>query len=87
LGVPAAVTRRVVFGEAEQIIRWGLGIGVLAALVAILPNLSGGSITKSLGWIALLVALIAANAFGWAWLGYRRQLRHTLGATQEPTPQ
>ena len=36
---------------------------------------------------ALLVALIAANAFGWAWLGYRRQLRHTLGATQEPTPQ
>ena len=87
LGVPAAVTRRVVFGEAAQIIRWGLGIGVLAALVAILPNLSGGSITQSLGWIALLVALIAANAFGWAWLGYRRQLRHTLGATQEPTPQ
>ena len=83
LGMPAAVARRVVFGEAGQIIRWGLGIGVLAALVAILPSLSTASMARSLGWIALLVALIAANAWGWSWLGYHRQLRHASAAALE----
>ena len=83
LGVPPAVIRQVVFGEAAQFIRWGLGIGVLAALVAILPSLSAGGITQSLGWIALLVTLIAANAWGWTWLGYRQQRHLALRATRE----
>ncbi|MEI6605902.1 MAG: FtsX-like permease family protein [Verrucomicrobiota bacterium] len=83
LGVPALVTRRVVLSEVAQFIRWGLGIGMLAALVAILPTLSTGSMLKSLGWIGVLVAAIAANAWGWSWLGYRRQLRHVLGAARE----
>jgi ABC-type lipoprotein release transport system permease subunit len=83
LGVPAATTRRVVLLEVGQFIRWGLGIGLVAALVAILPALSAGGSGKSLAWISLLVAAIAANAWFWSWLGYRRQIRSALSAWQE----
>jgi putative ABC transport system permease protein len=86
LGVPGAVTRRVVLHEVAQCLRWGLGIGLLAALVPLLPGLaglSGSGLAKSLGWIGLLVVAIAANAWLWAWLGYRRQIRGALSATRE----
>jgi hypothetical protein len=83
LGVPAATTRRVVLLEVGQFIRWGLGIGLVAALVAILPALSSGGSGESLAWIGLLVAAIAANAWFWSWLGYRRQIRGALSARQE----
>ena len=83
LGVPAEVARRVVLIEVGQFIRWGLGIGLLAALVAISPGLSAGALAKSLAWIGLLVAAIAVNAWLWSWLGYRRQMRSALSAAQE----
>jgi len=83
LGVPGEVSRRVVLVEVGQFIRWGLGIGLLAALVAIVPALSAGGIAKSPAWIGLLVAAIAANAWLWSWLGYRRQIRSALSAAQE----
>jgi ABC-type antimicrobial peptide transport system permease subunit len=75
VGVPAGVTRRVVMLEAGQFIRWGLGIGGGAAVVSILPALAADGIGKSLLWIALLVLLIAANAWAWSWLVLRRQCR------------
>ena len=84
VGVPGAITRRVVLLEAGQFIRWGLGIGLMAAMVSILPTLdTGGSSMKSLAWIGLLVGLIAANAWAWSWLGFRRQIRTALNASQE----
>ena len=83
LGVPGDVVRRVVRIETGQFIRWGLGIGLVAALVAIVPALSTGGIARSLAWIGLLVAVIAANAWFWSWLGYRRQIRSALSATRE----
>jgi hypothetical protein len=83
LGVPADVTRRVVVLEVGQFIRWGLGIGLLAAAVAILPTLSAGGTAKSLAWMGLLVVAIAANAWFWSWLGYRRQLLSVRGARRE----
>jgi hypothetical protein len=81
--VPGEVARRVVLREVGQFIRWGLGIGLLAALVSILPTLSAAGIAKSLAGIAVLVSLIAANAWFWSWLGYRRQIRSALNASQE----
>jgi len=83
LGVPGAVVRRVVLLEVGQSIRWGLGIGLLAAMVSIVPTLSAGSMAESLAWIGLLVAAIAANAWFWSWLGYRRHLHGALNASQE----
>ncbi|MCX6878254.1 MAG: hypothetical protein NTW21_31245 [Verrucomicrobia bacterium] len=83
LGVPGEVTRQVVLREVGHFIRWGLGLGLLAALVSILPTLSAGGLANSLAWIGLLVGLMAANAWFWSWLGYRRHLRTALSATQE----
>jgi len=83
LGVPGEVARRVVLTEVGQFIRWGLGIGLLAALVAIVPALSAGGIARSLAWIGLLVSVIAANAWLWSWLGYRRQIRSAVSAAVE----
>jgi putative ABC transport system permease protein len=83
LGVPGAVVRRMVLLEAGQAIRWGLGIGLLAAMVSIIPSLSAGGMAKSLAWIGLLVAAIAANAWWWSWLGYRRQIRSAHNVSQE----
>ena len=83
VGVPAAVTRRVVLLETAQFIRWGLGIGMLAAVVAILPALAAGTTAQPLAWIALLGVAVAANAWGWSWLGWRRQLRAARQARQE----
>ena len=58
-------------------------IGLLAAMVSIVPTLSAGSMAESLAWIGLLVAAIAANAWVWSWLGYRRHLNGALNAAQE----
>ncbi len=83
VGVPTEVTRRVVLLEVGQFIRWGSGIGVTAALVAIVPMLSTGGIGKSLAWIGLLVLLIAACAWFASWLGYRRQILYARDARKE----
>ena len=83
VGVPVDVTRRVVFLEVRQFICWGIGIGLVAAVVSILPSLSAGGIWKSIAWIGLLVLLSAANALFWSWLGFRRQIRAALNVQQE----
>lgn len=83
IGIPPAVTRRVVFLEAAQCIRWGLGIGVAAAIVSILPSLQAAGIGTSIVWIILLVLLIAANAAFWSWFAFAWQNRKLLSAQQE----
>jgi hypothetical protein len=82
LGVPGRVSRRVVWNEVARFITWGLGIGVLAAAVAILPGISAAGL-GSFGWVLLLVAAIAANAWFWSWLGWRRAWHAVEGARRE----
>lgn len=83
LGVPAAVTRRIVLLETAQFIRWGLGIGLVAAVVAIVPALAGGGGLQALGWTAVLLVAIAATAGLGAWLGLRWQTRTALSAARD----
>ena len=83
VGVPGGITRRVVLLEVGQLIRWGLGIGLAAAIVAILPSLHAGGFVRSAVWIGLLVLLIGLNAWFCSWLGYRRQINRALSARQE----
>ncbi|BCX47235.1 ABC transporter permease [Haloferula helveola] len=73
LGISGTVIRSVIFRESRRYILWGLGVGLVAAVVSILPNLpeSGRAITAI--WIIGLVVLIAANAVFWAWFAYQRQ--------------
>ena len=86
LGVPMEVTRRVVWHETAQFIRWGLGIGLVAAVVAILPALAAGGGLRALAWILLLLAGIAATAALGSWLGYLWQIRPALHAARESGP-
>ena len=83
LGVPAAVTRRIVLLETAQFIRWGLGIGLVAAVVAIVPALAAGGGLQALGWSALLLVGIAATAGLGSWLGLRWQIASALSAARE----
>ena len=83
LGIPAAITRRVVLGEVAQLIRWGLGIGLVAAVVAILPTLATAGWAWSLAWIGLLVLGIGLTAWGGSWLVFRRRLGSALDARRE----
>jgi len=83
LGVPAQVSRGVVWHEVVRFIAWGLGIGLVAAIVAILPGISGAGGIGSFGWVAVLVVVIAANAWFWSWLGWRRVWREVEGARRE----
>lgn len=76
LGIPLDVTRKMVVLEVAQCIRWGLGIGLAAAVISILPSLSVQGIWRTAGWLALWVTMIAANAWFWSWIGYRGPLRH-----------
>jgi hypothetical protein len=83
LGIPADVTRRMVVLEVAQCIRWGLGIGLVAAVISILPSLPTQGIWRTAGWLALWVTLIAANAGFWSWIGYRGPLRHACRGLEE----
>ncbi len=83
VGIPAVVTRQMVFKEVGQFLRWGLGIGMVAAVVAIVPNLSLVNPVVAVGWVAGLVVAVALNAWAWTWLGYRRYIKRVLSVPQE----
>jgi hypothetical protein len=84
IGLPGRITREVVMMEARQHIRWGLGIGSVAALLAILPSLVDGDAgMRAFGWIALWIAMIAANAWAFSWLAFHRQIRSATDAGRE----
>jgi len=83
VGVPGIIARRIVLLETAHFIRWGLGIGLVAAMISIFPALAGGGSLKALGWLAVLVVLVAANAWFCSWFGFRRMVRTALNAQQE----
>lgn len=83
LGIPGKVTRAVVFREVRQFIAWGLGIGLVSALVSIVPHLQALGVVATLPWIVVLVGVIALNAWFWSWLGFRRSLRAAHEAREE----
>jgi ABC-type antimicrobial peptide transport system permease subunit len=83
LGIPREATREVVFREVRRLIGWGLGIGLLAALLSIIPHLQAQGWEQTLPWVAGLVLAIAANAWFWSWLGFRRNLKAAHLSRQE----
>ena len=83
MGIPRAILVRLVFREVGSFILWGVGIGMVAALVSIAPNLSGSDPWQAAGWVILLAAATAANAWFWSWLGYRGGMRRIMDLQQE----
>ena len=83
VGVPEDKLRRIVLLETSLCIRWGLGIGGVAAWVSILPALSAEGSGKSLAGMALLLFVIAVNAGLCSWIGWRLGIRPALMGPRE----
>ncbi len=74
LGLPEKALRRLVLAETLRLTRWGLGIGVGAALLAILPGLDAAGAPAALARLVALGAAVAACAWLGSWAACRRYL-------------
>ena len=75
LGYRARQIRAIVLWEHAGLFLAGTGIGLLSALVAVLPAWSGGHGTSSYRMVTLLLAAVVASGFLWTWLAARLALR------------
>jgi putative ABC transport system permease protein len=78
LGISRKIIRSLVFRETRQFILWAVGIGLVAAIVSILPALPKTGLLVTLGWIAALAAMFLLTAASCAWLAYRRSALFTV---------
>ncbi|MES2696395.1 MAG: FtsX-like permease family protein [Verrucomicrobiota bacterium] len=75
IGLPPPVLGRMVFSEFGRLVAWGIVIGSLASLVAILPSLTTLPPAPTLLLVAtLLVGIVALNLIS-GWLIFRWSLR------------
>lgn len=62
LGISKAIRDTIVKKELRSMIAWGLGIGLLSALIAVIPVLGGTIGILDLVWMIALVAIMAGIA-------------------------
>jgi len=72
IGIGAETRRRIVFGELRSLIGWGMGVGLIAAIVSIVPSMKHLGVAAPVLNLAMLTLAIVANTAFWAYLGYRR---------------
>jgi ABC-type antimicrobial peptide transport system permease subunit len=72
VGIPRKIIRSLVFRETRRSILWAVGIGLLAAVISILPALPKTGLLTTLGWIAALALMFVSTAGACAWLAYRK---------------
>jgi ABC-type antimicrobial peptide transport system permease subunit len=72
VGIPRKIIRSLVFSETRRSILWAVGIGLLAAVISILPALPKTGLLTTLGWIAALALMFVLTAGACAWLAYRK---------------
>lgn len=72
IGIGAETRRRIVFGELRSLIGWGMGVGLIAAIVSIVPSMKHLGVAAPVLNLAILTVAIVANTAFWAYLGYRR---------------
>lgn len=68
LGISRALRARLAGGEIREMIFWGLGIGLVSALIAVIPVLGG-----TVGWrdLAWMIGLVAGMGLIAGWVGHR----------------
>ena len=75
VGYPLSALRKLAISEHRSLALWGLGVGAIAALVAIAPMLFGDAGQKpGTGFAWLLAALVGLSLF-WTWLAVSLSLR------------
>lgn len=72
LGISRRIIRSLIFRETRQLILWSIGIGLLAAVISILPALPKTGLLTTLAWIAALALMFLVTAGACAWLAYRK---------------
>ncbi len=72
IGISKKILRSLIIRETRQFILWAIGIGLLAAVISILPALPQTGRLVTLGWIAALAVMFLLTAGSCAWLAYRK---------------
>jgi ABC-type antimicrobial peptide transport system permease subunit len=72
IGISKKILRSLILRETRQFILWAIGIGLLAALISILPALPKTGLLVTLGWITALAVMFLLSAASCAWLAYRK---------------
>ncbi len=78
VGFRRRALRTLVLSEHVALLLAGLGVGVAAALVAVLPNVLGGSGDLPYRSLGLTLLAILLNGAAWAWLASELALRGRL---------
>ena len=78
MGFQAAQLRRFILIEHGALLLLGLGSGLVAALLTVLPALLTPGSEFPWGSIGITLALVALNGLAWTWLATRRALRKPL---------
>ena len=71
LGIPNAVRKKIVFSELRSLVGWGVGVGLCAAIVSIIPSMSRLGVAAPVFNLSLLIIAILLNAAFWSFIGYR----------------
>ena len=71
IGIPNAVRKKIVFSELRSLVGWGVGVGLCAATVSIIPSMSYLGVASPVFNLSLLILAILLNAAFWSYIGYR----------------
>ncbi len=74
MGISAGVRKKIVVSELKSLIGWGMGIGLVAAIVSIIPSLKHLGVAAPFLNLAVLLIAIVANAVFWSYIAYRRNV-------------
>jgi hypothetical protein len=72
IGISRTIIRSLIIRETRQFILWAIGIGLLAAIISVLPALPATGLLTTLGWITALAILFLLTAATCAWIAYRK---------------
>jgi ABC-type lipoprotein release transport system permease subunit len=78
VGFRAVALQRLVLGEHLLLLTLGLGVGLLAALVAVFPSLRSPGTQVPYASLALLLAAVWLSGFLWVWVATLLALRGPL---------
>jgi ABC-type antimicrobial peptide transport system permease subunit len=72
IGISRKIIRSLIIRETRQFILWAIAIGLLSALISVLPALPATSLLTTLSWITTLAILFLLTATSCAWIAYRK---------------
>jgi hypothetical protein len=74
IGISRKIIRSLIVRETRQFILWAIGIGLIAAVISVLPALPATGLLTTLAWITALAILFLLTATTWAWIAYRKSV-------------